>query len=88
MINLFNSCTQVKAFLTKAIAGTSTSTSGESIDGITLIKRVSIFLAELTMSLESESITSLSLSITGVSVTLSSSEITEITTLKVLNIFF
>merc|ERR1712106_250199 len=76
------SCTKVKTFLTTAIAGTSTSTSGESIDGITLIKRVSIFLAELTMSLESESITSLSLSITGVSVTLSSSEITEITTLK------
>merc|ERR1711892_138807 len=76
------SCTKVKTFLTTAIAGTSTSTSGESIDGITLIKRVSIFLAELTMSLESESITSLSLSITVVSVTLSSSEITEITTLK------
>jgi len=76
------SCEKVKTFLTKAIAGTASSSSGESIDGITLIKRVSIFLAEINMFLGSESITSLTLSITGVSVTLSSTEVTEITTLK------
>lgn len=76
------SCEKVKAFLTTAISGSSTSSSGESIDGITLIKRVSVLLAELSMSLESEAISSLALSITEVSVTLSSTEITEVTTLK------
>ena len=73
----------MKAFLTTAIAGTASSETGEKIEGSVFIVRIAIFLAELTFSIFSESIMTLVLTITGVSITLTESQITEVTALKV-----
>merc|ERR1712128_352671 len=75
-------CGKVKEFLATAIVGTASSETGEKIEGSVFIVRIAIFLAELTFSLFSESIMTLYLTITGVSITLTESQITEVTALK------